>query len=168
MCCIVHSQDTVVYGSSLTTDFFPAATLGGSHRADGNKGPWKPDDVEAQQDTELTACRHCGWFSLFRHHNFSPCHFIGRYASYDNWCHACGRVASIRDLGKNQGRPTIRAFLSIAIIPTARRRQESKIDDRNTRKHLSWHQDDRIYHQSAQSLRNGQVQVTVDGTLGRR
>jgi hypothetical protein len=91
-------------------------------------GPFEPTNALAAADTTLTACRHCKWFNKFCHQNFSydarvplggtinnrrkPKWYRGAGctdeiyppASPLDWCHACGRVATERDLSKAQSR----------------------------------------------------------------
>jgi SNF2-related domain len=69
-------------------------------RAQG-EGPFAPDHEKASQDKELTKCRHCEWYNRFFHENFDSKY--GRHpVGCQDWCHACGRVASDKDLGKKQ------------------------------------------------------------------
>lgn len=68
-------------------------------------GPWAPDDptVAVLRDKSLTQCRHCNWMNRFKHRNFSRPNNLNPTGCQD-WCGACGRVASARDLGKQQGK----------------------------------------------------------------
>ena len=82
------------------------------------KGPFKADDSEAAKCNGLTQCRLCKWRSAFEHRNFTRKTNIyraggGRKNSTksilhphkvgeEDWCHACGRIASTKDLGKEQ------------------------------------------------------------------
>jgi len=82
------------------------------------KGPFKPDDAEAAKSDRLTQCRRCKWRSSFQHRNFTRKTSVyrpgaGRANSTkqvphphkvgeEDWCHACGRIASTKDLGKEQ------------------------------------------------------------------
>jgi hypothetical protein len=62
-------------------------------------GPFAPDDQVARHDSALTKCRHCGWFSRLGGSLLQP-----RPTGCHDWCHKCGRIASVTDLGKaNKG-----------------------------------------------------------------
>ena len=69
------------------------------------RGPFKPDDATARENTELTKCRKCAWFNKFDHRNFTVLSSHLRRVGTDDWCHACGRIASVRDFGKKQSTP---------------------------------------------------------------
>jgi len=95
------------------------------HPAVTGCGPFAPDHEAAAQDVRLTQCRKCKWFNKFEHRNFEfyrlnkpgqpstkrnyriygetmrEIHPVGPL----DWCHACGRVASEQDFGKEQSEP---------------------------------------------------------------
>jgi len=74
--------------------------------------PFSPNDSDAKKSDLLTQCRHCKWYNFFWHSNFAAkkrCHATKSYVpdirppSCMDWCHCCGRVASEKDLEKQQG-----------------------------------------------------------------
>jgi len=68
------------------------------------RGPFKPDDAHARVSAHLTKCRKCTWFNKFDHKNFTTYQPNPRLG-IDDWCHACGRIASDKDFGKKQSTP---------------------------------------------------------------
>jgi len=77
------------------------------------KGPFKADDTQAAKCNTLTQCRRCKWRSAFAHKNFTRKRSVYKRGSNrtiphphdvgeEDWCHACGRIASSKDLGKEQ------------------------------------------------------------------
>lgn len=84
--------------------------------------PYPPNNVAAQRCAELTKCQHCGWYNSFVHKNFKYIREVesGQRIGISkpsvkrnqinptgpqDWCRACGRVASVRDYGKVQSKP---------------------------------------------------------------
>jgi hypothetical protein len=69
------------------------------------KGPFKPDDVTAKKNKMLTKCRKCHYYNKFDHQNFTKV-VQGAIKAYrtcpQDWCHACGRVASVKDFEKEK------------------------------------------------------------------
>ena len=57
-------------------------------------GPFKPDHPDAHLNKNLTKCRHCSWFVRLERYRVKP--------SSRDWCSVCGRVASEKDLEKQQ------------------------------------------------------------------
>jgi hypothetical protein len=110
----------------------PAAT--GIHQEFAGAGPFPPDTAGASgPNTILTKCRKCGWFNKFAHKDFKfdqdvtkgiqRGRTVPRWYHFENsnrisqilddeihptgymdWCHACGCVASERDLSKIQSK----------------------------------------------------------------
>ena len=89
-------------------------------------GPFNPEDDPAiRNDKLLTECRHCGWFNHFKHNNFTRKEsYSERHVDKEgnrtwktkwrkvmndtgviDWCKACGRVSSEKDLEKTQSTP---------------------------------------------------------------
>lgn len=74
------------------------------------KGPWDPTLGDSMNRSGLlkgllTQCRRCSYFNKFDHLNYTKVLHLGK-KSYEtgpqDWCHACGRVASVNDFDKNQ------------------------------------------------------------------
>ncbi len=89
-------------------------------------GPFEPGNAQAAQCRTLTKCRKCGWFNRFSHKNFSWHPTYGWNHKHsplgsDDWCHACGRIASVKDFSKLQASPYSRTpndvFLGERVIP---------------------------------------------------
>jgi hypothetical protein len=121
----------------------PAAT--GGHQAFAGAGPFPPDTVGASgPNTILTKCRKCGWFNKFAHKDFKFDRQVAKgtqmgrtvprwYHSnndyhraqlgddeihptgFMDWCHACGYVASERDLCKVQSQSYVPSQYSILL-----------------------------------------------------
>lgn len=90
-------------------------------------GPFPPDNTLAASSRNLTQCRKCGWYNRFPHRNFTANAHDYSWMHKSNpvghldWCHSCGRIASVRDFGKVQSRPYSRTtgdvFLGEKVIP---------------------------------------------------
>lgn len=107
--------------SSSSTSGLGSSNLTTAAKYAIGKGPFKTDDAEAAKCDRLTQCRRCKWRSAFEHRNFTRKQSVyraggaGRGHSSStkmvlsphkvgegDWCHACGRIASTKDLGKEQ------------------------------------------------------------------
>jgi hypothetical protein len=107
-------------------------------------GPFPPDTEGASGQADLTKCRKCEWFNKFEHKNFQFDREVAsgverertiprwyRKSAYDysyhnhksethptgylDWCHACGCVASERDLRKAQSHVYVPSEYSICL-----------------------------------------------------
>ena len=121
----------------------PTTGATGIHQAFAGVGPFPPDTAGASgPNTILTECRKCGWFNKFAHKDFKFDRDVakgiqrGRTAprwyhfqnpnslsqvvgdeihptGFMDWCHACGCVASERDLRKIQSQAYVPSQYSI-------------------------------------------------------
>jgi len=82
----------------------PRAYNDASHPA--SKGPFKPDDAAAKKNKSLTKCRKCHYYNKFDHQNFTKVLQQNAGKAHktnpQDWCHACGRVASVKDFEKEK------------------------------------------------------------------
>jgi hypothetical protein len=137
-----HKQHNKKHAVASDRAFATPATYGG-HQAFAGVGPFPPDTAGASgPNTALTKCRKCAWFNKFAHkdfkfdrdvakgiqrgrtvphwcispnpnhpllHNTDEIHPTG----FMDWCHACGCVASERDLCKIQSQSYVPSQYSI-------------------------------------------------------
>jgi hypothetical protein len=131
-----------ILATAASSSNAPVRSVLPANRGQGNaalagRGPFAPETPGASQHTELTKCRKCGWFNKFVHKNFL---FDRRVASglrvgrsnkpswytderideihptgFLDWCHACGCVASERDLRKVQSNAYVPSEYSICL-----------------------------------------------------
>lgn len=68
-------------------------------------GPFEPDHEAIKQDKGLTECRHCGWYSRLKGSTDQSRESKRDPRSFEDWCHACGRVANVEEITKVQSTP---------------------------------------------------------------
>jgi hypothetical protein len=155
----------------------PAAT--GRHEAFAGVGPFTPDTLGASEpNTVLTKCRKCGWFNKFAHKDFKFDREVARgiqrarkvprwYHStnayhpaqldadeihptgFMDWCHACGCVASERDLRKVQSQSYIPSQYSIFLGTKTIDFRLKAHDPRDMKKYSEkWVQEEWVYDES--------------------
>jgi hypothetical protein len=111
-----HCNATITPGTNKI--FWEAAAAAAAHVARNQEplrpravgpGPFEPSHETACQDKDLTQCRKCQWYNRFppitRTTATTTADARRPTVFANHWCHACGRVASEGDLGKEQSKP---------------------------------------------------------------
>lgn len=109
--------NATIHNGKASTEFWKLQRYGAEAMAQQEAqkaigpGPFEPSNEAAGKDKDLTQCRKCQWYNRFRTADNTPVPGPGSPEArrptvfVKHWCHACGRVASEKDFGKDQSKP---------------------------------------------------------------